>query len=68
MKVLVNGDERELAEGATVGSVLDELDVAPERRGIAVAVDAEVVARGDWDSRALSEGERLEVVAAIQGG
>ena len=38
------------------------------RRGVAVAVDAEVVPRGEWESRRLAGGERVEVVMAIQGG
>jgi sulfur carrier protein len=37
-------------------------------RGVAVAVDGEVVPRAEWESRALSEGENVEVVRAVQGG
>jgi sulfur carrier protein len=66
MKVLVNGEPTELEAGATVQSVLSTLDV-PDR-GVAVAVDAEVVPRGEWPARELSEGARVEVLRAIQGG
>ena len=66
MKVLVNGEPTELETGATVQSVLTTLDV-PDR-GVAVAVDAEVVPRGEWPARELSEGARVEVLRAIQGG
>jgi sulfur carrier protein len=67
VKLHVNGEPLELEDGATVAVVLDRLDVE-EPRGIAVAVDAEVVPRGEWESRALGDGARVEVVGAIQGG
>jgi thiazole synthase len=41
---------------------------APETRGLAVALEGEVVPRGDWERTALREGQAVEVVAAIQGG
>ncbi len=37
-------------------------------RGVAVAVDAEVVPRGAWDSTELADGADVEIVRAIQGG
>ncbi len=68
MKVLLNGREAEVEAGATVLSVLSALDVAPDARGVAVAVDAEVVPRGAWPRRALAEGAQVEVLRAVQGG
>jgi sulfur carrier protein len=67
MKVIVNGNETELPQGATVAALIDRLDV-PGGRGVAVAVDAEVVPRGEWERRALGEGDHVEVLRAIQGG
>jgi sulfur carrier protein len=66
--VQVNGRETELPAGATVSAAVAELGVEAPRRGVAVAVDAEVVPRGEWESRRLAGGERVEVVMAIQGG
>ncbi len=66
MNVILNGEERSLPEGATVEDVLALLG-APDR-GVAVAVDAEVVPRGEWDGVTLREGVRIEVVQAVQGG
>jgi sulfur carrier protein len=68
MLVLINGERRELAAGATVASVVESLPGAPEGRGVAVALDGEVVPRGQWPRTELSEGIRLEVVVAVQGG
>lgn len=68
MNVVVNGAARELEAGATVASVVQSLDVGPEARGIAVAVDGEVVRRGEWPAAVLREGARVEVLGAIGGG
>jgi sulfur carrier protein len=68
MIVTVNGQARELAGGATVASVLELLDVPSGARGVAVALDGEVVTRSRWSETRLGDGSRIEVVAAIQGG
>ncbi|HEY8865937.1 MAG TPA: sulfur carrier protein ThiS, partial [Solirubrobacteraceae bacterium] len=44
------------------------LGAEQQRRGVAVAVGAEVVPRGEWERRALADGEQVEIVTAIQGG
>ena len=68
MKVLVNGETRELRDGATVRSAVDALELPASGRGVAVAVDAEVVPRGQWDEHELHDGARVEILRAIQGG
>jgi len=68
VNVTVNGEPRELGDGATVASVVELLDVNPGARGVAVALDGEVVSRGRWADTPLSEGSMVEVVAAIGGG
>ncbi len=68
MIVTVNGERRELTPGATVASVVELLDVAPGARGVAVALDGEVVTRTRWAETELADGALVEVVAAIQGG
>jgi sulfur carrier protein len=68
MIVEVNGERTELDAGATVATVVQRLGAAPVRRGVAVAVGADVVPRGEWERRELSDGERVEIVTAIQGG
>ena len=66
MKVVLNGAPRELPDGVTVAQALGGLDL-PER-GVAVAIDAEVVPRSEWDTTPLEDGARIEVVQAVQGG
>lgn len=66
MTVMVNGTERQVAEETTLGQLVDG-EVA-DRRGTAAAVDGEVVTRSAWDDTVLSEGARVELVGAVQGG
>lgn len=68
MLVVVNGERRELAAGTTLAGLVASLADAPEGRGVAVALDGEVVPRGQWQRTEVSEGARVEVVAAVQGG
>ena len=68
MTIVLNGEARELPSGTTVRGLLEALDVPGGGSGIAVAVDAEVVPRGEWDTTELDEGARVEVLRAIQGG
>ncbi|MEA2281510.1 MAG: sulfur carrier protein [Solirubrobacteraceae bacterium] len=68
MRVVLNGAETELADGATVQAVLSGLDLPAAGRGVAVAVDAEVVPRGQWPDHELHDGARVEILRAIQGG
>ena len=68
MTVICNGDPVELDDGATVAGLLERMGVEADARGIAVAVDGEVVPRGRWDDVRLDADARVEVVTAIQGG
>jgi sulfur carrier protein len=68
MRVVLNGSEAQLADGATVRTAVEALDLPAAGRGVAVAVDAEVVPRTEWDAHELREGARVEVLRAIQGG
>jgi sulfur carrier protein len=66
--IVLNGAPREVPAGATVADVVSLLTLSAEARGVAVAVQGEVVARGEWGGTELADGSRVEVVAAIQGG
>ena len=68
MIVHVNGEARELADGTTVAALVASESPAPTLRGVAVAIDAEVVPRGQWDERELEDGARVEILVAVQGG
>jgi sulfur carrier protein len=68
MTITINGKLHTLPTGTTVGELLDSLDLAAGRRGVAVAVDAEVVPRTEWEQTEVAEGSEVEVLVAIQGG
>jgi sulfur carrier protein len=51
-----------------VASVVASLPGAPDGRGVAVAVEGEVVPRAQWPSTELRDGVTIEVVVAVQGG
>ena len=68
MRVELNGSALELPEGASVADAVRASGAAADARGIAVALDGEVVPRTDWPQTALREGQSIEVLAAIQGG
>ena len=65
--IFVNGEPRERA-GATVAELLADLGVETHARGVAVAVDGEVIPRAEWGERRVNEGERVEALSAMQGG
>lgn len=66
MKVLLNGETVEIADG-TVVAVLNALDLV-KADGIALAIDGEVVPRSTWTDLKIAPGQRIEVVRAVQGG
>jgi sulfur carrier protein len=68
VSVTINGERRELPPGATVSSLVQSLQNAPEGRGVAVALEGEVVPRAQWPKTQLSDGATVEVVVAVQGG
>lgn len=68
MNALVNGVPTELPDGATVADVLTRLGHDVGTRGIAVAVNGEVVPRTTWDILTIGESDRLEILTAVQGG
>jgi sulfur carrier protein len=66
MIVMINGAAHEVAEGTTVAQAVRTLTTATT--GVAVAVNDEVVTRSAWETTALGERDRVEVLTAVQGG
>ena len=64
--IIVNGRPSEVTPGTTLAAVVATLTAAPS--GVAVAVNDQVVPRGAWASTRLGEGDRVEVLTAVQGG
>lgn len=68
MMIVLNGEPREAPTGTTVAELIAAAGIEPERRGIAVAVDGEVVPRSVWETALLADGARIEVLQAVAGG
>jgi sulfur carrier protein len=66
--IYLNGEPRDERVCQTVVAALELLDLAPDARGVAVAVDGEVVPRAGWETFAIADGSRVEVLTAMQGG
>jgi sulfur carrier protein len=64
--ILVNDMPRPAGLGETVAELLATLAVPA--RGVAVAVNGEVVRRAEWPAHRLLDGDRVEVLTAAQGG
>jgi sulfur carrier protein len=66
--VELNGQTEQLPDDATVADAVKAMGVNGETRGVAVAVDGEVVRRADWVTTPLADRQAIEVVRAVQGG
>lgn len=66
MNLELNGRPRALDGPVTVGALVD--GEVEDRRGMAVAVDGEVLPRSRWDTTTLHDGAKVELVGAVQGG
>jgi sulfur carrier protein len=64
--ITLNGEPVDVPEGTTVADVVARL--CPSARGVAVAVDREVVPRSRWSDVVVPPGARVEVVTAAAGG
>jgi sulfur carrier protein len=64
----VNGRAREVAPPVQLSDVLELPEGASTRRGIAVAVNGQVIPRSQYASIELTDGARVEIVTAVQGG
>jgi thiazole synthase len=71
MQIDLNGERTEVEAGASISEVIGLLAgarIPEDRRGVAVALDGEVVPRSEWEATIPADGASVEVVAAIQGG
>lgn len=67
LPIVVNGENYDLA-GQSIQELLAALGIDGARSGAAVAVNDRVVRRVDWPSTKLAAGDRVEIIAAMQGG
>jgi len=66
LNVSINGEPRDLAEGTTIASLLDDLQLRSSH--VAVEVNRQLVPRGQHSEQPLREGDQVEVVTLVGGG
>ncbi|MFD8155052.1 sulfur carrier protein ThiS [Streptomyces sp. NPDC059720] len=66
MNISVNGEPRHVRPGTALDAVVRSLTTSPS--GVAAALNETVVPRTQWTATPLSEGDRVEVLTAVQGG
>jgi sulfur carrier protein len=68
VRIELNGRSREVSEGATIADLVREAGAADDGRGVAVALEGEVVPRRVWAETRVADGQSVEVLEARQGG
>lgn len=68
MKTLTIGSKIHSIDASHVGDLIRVLGLPDEGRGIAIAVNDRVVLRSQWKEKELQNGDRIEIVRAVQGG
>lgn len=66
MTILVNGEEKEMADGLSVAELIESLNLKPER--LAVELNRKIVRRVQWGSTSLSDGDKVEIIHFVGGG
>lgn len=66
MRVIVNGEERQVAPGTTVADLIREVGLA--NAACAAEVNRELVPRRNHTNTVLAEGDRVELVSLVGGG
>ena len=67
VSICVNDQPRTLAAASALADLVRELGL-DGRKGVAVAVNGAVVPRAAWSTQLLTEGDRVLVIRATQGG
>jgi sulfur carrier protein len=66
MRIVVNGEDRDLRDGVTVADLVDDLGLRARR--IAVEVNLDILPSDDYPRRALRDGDVVEIVQFVGGG
>ena len=68
MELTVNGEAKRVDAGETLADLLDSLGIDKNASGVAVALNDTVIAQPSWHKKALADGDRIEIIRAVQGG
>lgn len=66
VKIVINGEKREIADRLSIARLLEELNIRPER--VVIELNRDIVSREKYGSAILKEGDALEIVHFVGGG
>ncbi|HQU84006.1 MAG TPA: sulfur carrier protein ThiS [Pyrinomonadaceae bacterium] len=66
MQITLNGEKREFGEAQTIGELVQTLQLSDQR--IAVELNKEIVRKKDWETTALNDADKIEIVHFVGGG
>ena len=66
MKIAVNGEDKEIANGLSLDGLLEQLQICPAR--VVVELNRNIVSRDAYGATMLVEGDKLEIVHFVGGG
>jgi thiamine biosynthesis protein ThiS len=66
MTLIINGEDREFSSVSTVSTLLEQLNMKPDR--VAVELNRELLPRDRWAATQLQDGDKLEIVHFVGGG
>lgn len=68
MKVKLNGVEKSITEKSSLKMLIDDYLKGKEPKGIAAALNGNIVPKTTWETTGLEENDSIEIVHAVQGG
>lgn len=68
MTITFNGQDMITADNISLFDLLTSLEIDPQRRGLALCLNLEVLPRGEWESTTLKASDRIDLVIAAPGG
>jgi thiamine biosynthesis protein ThiS len=66
VRIVINGDYKEVTEGATVAELIENLELRPER--VAIELNRKILSRSEWSCAGLADGDKVEIVHFVGGG
>lgn len=68
MTLIVNGKEKTFERSLTLQTLMSQLDLQTDRKGVALCLNMQVIPKESWESTELSDGDKVEIVIAAPGG
>ncbi|MFU0568634.1 sulfur carrier protein ThiS [Gardnerella vaginalis] len=68
MQIVVNGETAQVKDDLTIAQLVAQLYGSDSGFGIAVAIGDDVLKRAQWESTIICDGDRIEILSAVQGG